>query len=71
MRWRFLPTHRALVGWGGMADSAREASHLVMRCRTNATHPTGTERQPKYLRFAIGYLLLMGSAHCPQIADRK
>jgi len=40
MRWRFLPTHRALVGWGGIADKAREASHSVMRCCTNTTHPT-------------------------------
>ena len=28
MRWRFLPTHQALVGWGGVADRAREAFPL-------------------------------------------
>ena len=40
MRWRFLPTHRSLVGWGGMVDRAGEDCHLVMRCWTNAMQPT-------------------------------
>ena len=38
MRWRFLPTHSARVGWGRQgAQSPR--SHLEMRCWRNATHP--------------------------------